>query len=140
MKELWQPIPGYEGIYEASDAGRIRSVDRIIKSPAGHGEISYRRTGLVLSQSARKQKGPNYGRKFVNLRKEGKSHPTLVHHLVAFTFIGPRPEGLEIDHVNGDRTDNRADNLEYVTHEENVRRHNSANKGMGCRGNSRLRL
>ena len=130
MKELWQPIPGFEETYEASDQGRIRSIDRVVTQPcrwAGVETISYKRKGKILRQASRKEQNSNYGRKFVNLwgGTPRRSYPTLVHHLVAFTFIGPRPKGLEIDHVNGDKTDNRACNLEYVTHAENVRRHNA---------------
>lgn len=58
----------------------------------------------------------------MNLSKDNTSWVVTVHKLVAFTFIGPRAEGMDIDHVNGDFLDNRASNLEYVSHQVNQKR------------------
>jgi hypothetical protein len=101
--EVWRRIPSFSD-YEASSLGRIRSFRRknvrIMKpSPSSSGY-------LVVCLRAD--------------RPRGKA--TLsVHSLVAEAFYGPRPEGLECRHLNGNGTDNRADNLEYATHSENLR-------------------
>ena len=60
-------------------------------------------------------------RLFVTLSKNGKYKPTKVHKLVAAAFIGPRPEGLEINHIDGDHQNNAASNLEYCTQSENMK-------------------
>ena len=122
MNEVWQPIPGYEGFYEASDQGRVRSLDRWVKTRNRWGECGYWAKGQVLLQHPGKEGHPTVGRMFVCLSKEGKGKPSYVHTLIAFAFLGPRPKGLHIDHVNGDKADNRACNLEYVTPQENTRR------------------
>ena len=120
MNELWQPVVGYEGLYEVSDQGRVRSLDRVVKCKRPFGGISERpQAGKVLSLGTRTN---NNGRKFAHISKGGVSRSPLVHRLVAAAFIGPCPKGFEVDHVNGDPLDNRACNLEYVTHEENIKR------------------
>ena len=117
MNELWQPVLGYEGFYEVSDQGRVRSLDRVVQKTRYGKTYSSTLNGKVLK--------PGFdgdGREQVPLSKKGKVVRRHVHSLVAYSFIGLRPEGLEIDHVNGDHLDNRSCNLEYVTHEENMRR------------------
>ena len=118
MKEVWQPVPGYEGLYEVSDQGRVRSLDRLVQRKNRWGSLAtHRLKGRVLRPG-----GDGSGRAQVNLSKENVSWVVTVHVLVALTFIGPRPEGHDIDHVNGDFRDNRLVNLEYVTHQENQKR------------------
>lgn len=99
MLETWAPIPGYEGRWEASTEGRIRSIPR-------------RRTkGGLLKLSVNKR-----GYLSVTLG----DHKHEVHRLVALTFLGPRPPGLETRHVDGDPLNARASNLAYGTRSENV--------------------
>lgn len=106
---VWKPIPNYEGYYEVSSNGEIRSVDRIV---GGNGE---RR----LYGKPVKQKISCSGYLTVGLCKKGKKRLCKVHKVVASTFI-PNPEGKPcIDHINTDRTDNRACNLRWVTLKEN---------------------
>ena len=120
MNESWQPIPGWEGFYEASDQGRVRSVERwVTRSAKGGSRSRHHHKGQVLSQFVGAKQT---GRLSVGLNMQGKKKKMDVHCLVAYSFIGPRPEGFEIDHVNGNPLDNRACNLEYVTTQENVRR------------------
>ena len=118
MKESWQPVPGYEGLYEVSDLGRVRSLDRLVVRKNRWGSrATHQLKGRVL------RPGPGGSNRLqVNLSKENVSWVVPVHKLVALAFIGPRPEGLDIDHINGDFRDNRLDNLEYVTHQENQKR------------------
>jgi len=100
--ERWLPVVGYEGLYEVSDLGRVRSLPRNTTS----GRI------LCLSIS-----GPGYQQ--VSLFAQGRLKKTYVHHLVAEAFIGPRPEGYEIRHLDGDRLNNTLANLRYGVHSEN---------------------
>lgn len=95
----WRPVLGFEGHYEVSDTGYIRSIKRetIILAPR------YDRSGYIKAA----------------LFKDGKYHPTLVHRLVAEAFLGQAPsERHQINHVDGDKTNNRADNLEWCTASE----------------------
>ena len=118
MKESWQPVPGYEGLYEVSDQGRVRSLDRLVERKNRWGSIAtHQLKGRVL------RPGPGRADRLqVNLSKGNVSWVIPVHKLVALVFIGPRPEGHDIDHINGDFRDNRLVNLEYVTHQENQKR------------------
>lgn len=113
--ERWLPIPGYEGYYEVSDAGRVRGINRKILC----------RNGVVKNLRGRKIHGwhDELGYHCVMLRAPGKDRQWKVHQLVALAFIGPRPEGMDTCHTNDDRSDNRAANLRYDTHSENAKDH-----------------
>ena len=100
MKELWQPVEGYEGLYEVSDQGRVRSKAK----------------GRILRPSS---SGPGYSA--VVLSKHGKVKTRYIHHLVAFAFIGKRPDGMDINHKDCDKENNAVSNLEYISHGENQR-------------------
>lgn len=111
MSELWKSVPGYEGLYEVSDLGRVKSLDR---------------QHLYKGTKTRKVKGKflklrkDYqGRRYVNLHKNKKTERYFVHKLVALVFIGKRPEGYDICHNNGDKQDNRLSNLRYDTKKQN---------------------
>lgn len=112
MTETWLPIPGYEGWYEASDQGRIRSVDRVVTDRRGR---QLRQKSKVLSQAN------DNGYRKVALSQNGRLRTFAVHRLVMLTFDGPRPEGMEVHHRNNTRHDNRLENLEYVTPRRNTR-------------------
>lgn len=100
--ENWVPIDGYDGLYEVSDAGMVRSLKRTTTS------------GRVLSQRA-----GTGGYLNVCLCKNNRKKTFVVHRLVARAFLD-NPEGKpEVNHKNGIRTDNRAENLEWVTRGEN---------------------
>ena len=92
--EIWKDIPGYEGKYQASSLGRIRG-PRGIKTPCLHRLRGYY---------------------FVSI---GHNKTRDVHALVAAAFLGPRPQGHEIRHLNGNKTDNNVANLAYGTHDQN---------------------
>ena len=110
MKEIWKPIYGYTGIYEVSNHGRVRSLDRL----NGRG---YKIKGRVLKHVLGTCTYPS-----VFLSKNGKQTQETVHKLVAKTFMGPKPKDKEIDHLDNNRLNPRLDNLEYVSHRENSTR------------------
>lgn len=113
-KEIWKDIPGYEGVYQASTLGRIRSLDRIIVRSASRkrGPHKAKLNGCVIKPVLRKD-----GYTVVPL---GKSSPcNRVHQLIAETFI-PNPENKPmVNHINGNRADNSVKNLEWCTNQEN---------------------
>jgi hypothetical protein len=112
MTEEWRDVPEFEGIYQASSLGRIRSLSR--KIPFKH---SYRwQKGRILSPSKN-----NKGYFCFKLCKNGEQFPTMVHQVVARTFIGEKPEGREVAHKDGNPANNAADNLKYKTPSENNR-------------------
>lgn len=97
----WRDVPGYEGYYQVSNTGLIRSRN---KKPCFE----------VLKSLS----GGRYLRIF--LCKEGKTSQRSIHSLVMLAFVGERPVGMEINHKNGVRHDNRLGNLEYCTRQENM--------------------
>ncbi|WP_396275717.1 NUMOD4 motif-containing HNH endonuclease [Gordonia sp. AC31] len=109
--EKWLPIGGYEGLYEVSDTGRVRSLDRTIVRCDG---ITMRLRGQVLAC----YKSRHYLK--VELCKRGVQRTGLIHQLVCAAFHGPRPEGNVVRHLNGDYLDNRAENLAWGTYAENT--------------------
>ena len=116
MEEVWKDIPGYEGKYQASTEGRIRSVDRIVFSKNWYtGEPFSRR---IKGQILRPGRFCKNGHVSVVLGHGAVGSP--VHQLIMRTFVGPSPVGEEVRHKNGDPTDNRLCNLEYGTRTENI--------------------
>ena len=112
MIELWRPIPGYEGYYEAGDLGNIRSLDRRIKYPNGTVQL---RKGRVLKQTMSRT-----GYVQVTLSKKDKQTTYNVHSLILTAFRGPRPEGLHGCHNNGNSLNNRLLNLRWDTPSGNL--------------------
>lgn len=113
MREVeWRDIPGYEGIYEASDTGQIRSKDGKVTHSVRHGKRIWK--GRILKQKVSKD---NTCR--VALYKDKKEKTWLVHRLVAITFI-PKLDGKDyINHIDGSRLNNAVNNLEWCNHFEN---------------------
>ena len=107
MEEIWKDIEGYEKIYQVSNLGRVRSLDRITTASDGK---DYRRKGMLLKLSDSKNNG-------VTVNILGKTTP--VHQLVCRAFIGDRPKGFDICHMNGNPKDNRLSNLRYDTRSQN---------------------
>ena len=101
--EKWKAVPDYEGLYEVSDYGAVRSLDY-----QGKKRIKYLRN--VKNR---------YGYECINLCRNGKRKQFRVHRIVWETFNGTIPAGMEIDHINAIRDDNRLDNLRVVTSKEN---------------------
>ena len=105
MEEIWRDVKGYEGLYQVSNLGRVKSLgnsktrkERILKNAKNT-------TGYLQ----------------VNLCKEAKAKATKIHRLVAQAFIGDIPKGMVINHINGIKTDNRVENLEICTCSHNIK-------------------
>ena len=99
-KEIWKDIEGYEGKYQVSNKGRVKS-------------LSYNKTGR---EDIMKQRKSTNGYLMANLCKNGKHKHCLIHRLVASAFIH-NPEGLpEVNHKDEDKTNNNVENLEWCDH------------------------
>lgn len=116
MSEQWRPVPGYEGFYEASDRGRVRSLDRIQAFTYKRRTLDRLVAGRVLKTSP-----STGGYRQVTLSRERHKRQFLVHRLVLNTFVGPLPDGMCTRHLNGDPADNRLVNLAYGTQSENMK-------------------
>lgn len=112
--EVWKPIPGYEGLYEVSDQGRVRSLDRVVEQLGRWGIYKRLFRGRVLATSPH----PG-GYRLVHLWRDGKRYATTVHVLVAAAFLGPCPCGQEVRHKDGVAGGHGLANLEYGTRKEN---------------------
>lgn len=113
--EIWKDIPGYEGIYQASNLGRAKGLARTIETRPG-----------VFAKSKQKILVPYNGKSgdfytTYNFSKNGKATKTLMHRIVASLFV-PNPENYPcINHKDGDKTNCKATNLEWCTHSQNTR-------------------
>lgn len=114
MKEVWKDVVGYEGIYEVSNYGRVRTHKDKTTYTKKHGVRHWQQRYL-------KNKTPNGRDVRVALWKDGKCKDFLVHRLVAFAFI-PTVKGKEcINHIDGNPKNNNVENLEWCNHLENNR-------------------
>lgn len=125
-KEEWKGVKGFEGVYEVSNRGKVRSVDRVVINLAGNRRFL---TGKELKQHLDKD---GYYR--VVLSKDGKRHNAIVSRLVAHTFI-PNPNKLPIvNHKDEIKTNNHVCNLEWVTSKQNVNYGTSVSRMMKTKG------
>lgn len=115
-EEIWKPVVGHEGSYEVSNLGRVRSLDRDITIQTRWGMSATRSLkGRVLRHT---DNGTGYLQ--VQLCDSAGRHPMLVHRLVAAAFVG-RADGREfVNHIDGNKTNNTAANLEWCTRTENM--------------------
>lgn len=114
MKEKWRDVVGYEGIYEVSNKGRVRTHKNKTTYTKKHGVRHWKQRYL-------KDKTPNGRDVRVSLWKDGKHKVFLVHRLVAFAFM-PVVKGKEcINHIDGNPKNNNVENLEWCNHLENNR-------------------
>lgn len=109
--EEWRPVLGYEGFYEVSDLGRVRSLDRVVHSRNGR---SYRMTGRILAMTR------SGGRPTVTLSVDGAQRLCQVGVLVLEAFVGPCPPGLQCCHWDDDPTNNVPRNLRWDTPAANM--------------------
>lgn len=139
--EQWKPVVGFEGRYEISDAGAVRSVARRVtrvRYPKGKRVVQVRDVVPAVMKTSLTANG--YQR--VTLRRKGVNKTMVVHRIVLEAFVGRRGAGQLCRHLNGCRTDNKLRNLCWGTPEENVadsKRHGTFRCGVGERqGSSRL--
>lgn len=109
-REIWRSVPGYEGCYEVSSLGQVKSVGRIVNK----GVYSYFRKERILKLDDR----GDYIQ--ITLSKDSKDSRFMVHRLVAAAFL-PNPDNLPVvNHKDGDKHNNQVSNLEWCTHSQNV--------------------
>ncbi len=106
LEPEWRPVPEWEDLFEVSSDGRVRSL--------------VARTCWPAKRELQQTSPSEYGHLRVALARDGVTRRVFVHRLVAAAFIGPRPEGQFVRHLNGISTDNRPENLAYGTASDNA--------------------
>jgi len=117
--EEWRPIAGLENLYEVSNLGRVRSLTRTETHVRKGKEIIYRRVGRLLKPIVNSR-----GYLTVSVGRGPGNRVKTIHSLVAHAFLGPCPGrygvgGWNVDHINDDKLDNRAENLQWLQHWDN---------------------
>lgn len=108
QQEKWLPVVGFEGLYEVSDMGRVRSLDRL------------RANGKLLMRGRVLKPHPNSKSGYLNVvLSRGTKLTRLVHSLVLRAFVGPCPEGMECCHDDGNSGNCKLSNLRWDTHKNN---------------------
>ena len=120
MKEIWREIPEYSGLYEASNLGRIRSVEGKVTSSARFKKRVWKQR--IIKQ---KFKYSNKGKRkdaMVSLWKDGKPYTHLVSRLIASTFCGDNLNSdLTVNHIDGNPMNNNVENLEWISKTVNIK-------------------
>lgn len=123
-QEEWRPVTDFEGYYEVSNLGRVRSLTRRRKSRHKHGAIH---KGRVIRLGTHTN-----GYKFIPLRVDRVACYRRVHRVVLEAFVGRCPNGMNCCHKDGDKSNNRLDNLRWDTQRANAldkRKHGTDNRG-----------
>ena len=116
MGEKWIDIPGYEGWYQVSNCGNVRSVDRVIEQWSRYGHPIQRKIkGRLVTPTDN-----GYGYQIVGLRRNQERENKYVHRLVAEAFIENAANLPEVNHKDYDKTNNKVSNLEWVSRLDNI--------------------
>lgn len=111
MEEIWRDIPDYEGLYQASNLGRVRSLDR---------EVNHNYGGKALKKGTILKPHPtSYDHRQVTLYKDTKAHYLILARVIWETFNGPIPPGLQVNHIDENPANNALSNLNLMTPKEN---------------------
>lgn len=110
--EMWRPVRGWDGLYEVSSHGRVRSLDRLVHYPDGR--RSYLKPGRILGWRSR-----GYGR-VVLVAPGRQKYEAFVHDLVLEAFVGPRPDGAICCHWDDNKQNNHVSNLRWGTYSTNM--------------------
>lgn len=110
MQEIWKDIKEYEGLYQISNFGNVRSVDRVVRCNTGYANIK----GKLLKPTLTKK-----GYYKASLSKNSKEKKFFIHRLVALHFLENPFNKEQINHIDGNKINNRYDNLEFCTNYEN---------------------
>lgn len=105
-------VPGYEGLYQVSNFGQVRSLDRMVNAK---NDSKMLKKGIILKPRINEK-----GYQRVHLCKDGKGKQFRVHRLVYEAFCGEIPSGMEVNHINEVKTDNRLENLNLLSRKDNV--------------------
>ena len=130
MNELWRPVVGYEGLYEVSDMGRVRSLNRVTRQRTKNGNyVQARYKGKMLKLCVDKK-----GYRYLCLAKNGRSKNYPVHLLVLEAFVGPREPGKVCRHGSAGNTCNELWNLSFGTYRDNIHdKYRDGTMGIGAK-------
>lgn len=118
--ELWKSIPNYEGLYEASTEGRIRTAEGKTTRSARFEKRVWKQRILKPKMQKRRRGGINSDLR-VNLWKDGKVKTLLVSRLVAMTWCEGYSAGMTVNHIDGNSLNNNANNLEWISLSQNIK-------------------
>lgn len=111
MKEIWKDIEGYNGIYQISSLGRVKSIERVVHDSIG-------RTRILKEKYIKPIVSGEYYS--INIRINNEYKPISIHRALATAFIPNPGEKPEVNHIDGNKFNNSLDNLEWVTYSENI--------------------
>lgn len=121
MVEEWKDIPGYETLYQASTLGRIRTCEGKTTKSARFAKRIWKQRFIVPKWARASRSSKRFDAR-VELWKEGTHKTFLVARLIALTWCDGYAEGLTVNHIDGDSTNNKAENLEWVTLADNIKK------------------
>lgn len=112
MKEIWKDIPNFEGLYQISNLGNVKSLKRKVKNKNGY---------RIIEETILKKQMNNKGYYIINLRKNSSHTFKLVHRLVGVVFLKNKNNYPIINHIDGNKLNNNVSNLEWCTYNHNIK-------------------